>query len=140
MASISEGPPSGVAAALASHRDQFMGSLRAHDAAGASTAYAADASLLPPAAGVVRGRDQIRQFWQAGLDSGLADLALESVSLTERDAVAFEIGRYAMRVEPVDGDSTTERGHYVQIHQLQPDGAWQTTVEIVSPGDALNDR
>ncbi len=114
-----------------------MGSLRARDAVAASTTYAEEADLLPPAAGIVHGRDQIRQFWQAGFDSGLTELALQSDSLTEQNSVAFEIGRYAMRVEPVDGAATTERGHYVLIYQLQSDGAWQTTVEIYSPAGTI---
>lgn len=141
MESTSEGlDRAGLAETLAAHRDNFMGSLRAHDAAAASTGYATDADLLPPAAGVIHGRDQIRQFWQAGFDSGLVDLALESVSLTEQVSVAFEIGRYAMRVEPAEGAATTERGHYVQIFQLQPDGSWRTTLEIFSPGPPASDR
>lgn len=137
MAGVSVAPSPAVIAALALHRDRFMGSLRAHDAAGVSTGYSLDADLLPPAAGVVHGRDQIARYWQAGFDSGLAELSLESDSLTEQASVAFEIGRYAMRIEPVEGSATTERGHYVQIYQLQVDGTWQTTVEIFSPGGDL---
>jgi ketosteroid isomerase-like protein len=119
---------------VATRRDQFLAALRAHDVDAACSVYAIDADLLPPAANAVHGRSEISRFWQAGLDSGMADIDLESRDLREQNGIAYEIGRYTLRFEPVDGSPVVERGHYVEIHKRDDDGSWQRAVEIFSPG------
>jgi ketosteroid isomerase-like protein len=119
---------------VAACRDLFVGALRARDSDKACSVYATDAHLLPPAADAVHGRSEICRYWQAGLDAGVADLVFDSATLTERDGFAYEFGRYVLRLEPVDGTPVVERGHYVQIHQRNVDGAWERALEIFSPG------
>jgi ketosteroid isomerase-like protein len=119
---------------LAAHRATFADALRRGDATAASSVYASNAHLLAPSAGPMVGREEIRAYWQAGIDAGVAELTLTVGSSEQNDGLAYEMGRYAIRVEPADGSRVLERGHYVQVYQRQPDGAWQKAVEIFSPG------
>ena len=115
-------------------RAAFVDALRSRDVAKACSVYAADAQLLPPAGPSVRGRAEIGSYWQAGLDTGVTSIELETVEVVEHADLAYEIGRYALHFEPADEVPVVERGHYVQIHQQTADGAWERTVEIFSPG------
>lgn len=122
--------------ALATGRVQFVDALRRGDASAAATVYTVDAHLLAPSARPIVGRDDIRAFWQAGIDAGVADVALDADEIAQNDGLAYETGAYEFRlVSAADGGRVVERGHYVQVHQRQPDGSWQRTVEIFSPGD-----
>ena len=116
-------------------RTTFIEALRRHDASAACAVYADDARLLPPASGAVIGRDQICAFWQAGLNSGIADVDYEPSDLRAGDAVACEIGRYTLRFDTVDGSPLIERGHYIHVHERQPDGRWLLTVDMFTPGE-----
>ena len=108
--------------------------MRRGDSAAASSVYAANAHLLAPSAGPMVGREEIRSFWQAGIDAGVAEVSLTAAGIEQNDGLAYETGAYVFRVEANDASRVVERGHYVQVYQRQPDGSWQRAVEIFSPG------
>jgi ketosteroid isomerase-like protein len=64
----------------------------------------------------------------------MADIELEPVELRTRGLLAYEVGRYRLSVQPTDGPTVVERGHYVQLHEQQPDGTWQRAFELYSSG------
>ena len=113
----------------------FLAALDRRDAKGAAAAYATDARLLPPFSDVMAGRDAIEAFWQAGLDTGLAALELESLKIKRNDRIAYEVGRYAMHVRPQEGECVADRGTYVLVHERQADGSWRRVVEMFGPED-----
>lgn len=116
------------------HRALFADAVRRRDAEMASSVYALDAHLLAPSARAVVGRAEIRDFWQAGFDAGVADVLFVADDLNHNDGLAYETGSYEFRLEPSDGGRVMDRGHYVHVHQRQADGSWQRAVEIFSPG------
>jgi uncharacterized protein (TIGR02246 family) len=120
-------------AAIAETTAAFVAALAAGDAAAASEAYADDARLLPPATGFVQGRAAIERFWRAGVESGISGVELDPVELERRQAVAFEFGRYALRLQPVGEDAVVDRGSYVLVHERQADGSWRRALEMFSP-------
>jgi len=122
--------------ALTTGRSLFMAALGRRDVPTACSVYAEDALLLPPSAGRISGRDEIRAFWEAGLTSGIAEVELEVGNIRANGRLACEVGRYMFRIEPADGAPFMERGHYVHIHQRQRDGSWRRAVEIFTPGGA----
>jgi ketosteroid isomerase-like protein len=124
----------GAKQSIALHRQTFADALSRGDATRAASLYAPNAHLLPPSANPMVGREEIRAFWQAGIDAGVAEVALTAAGTEQNDGLAYETGRYVIRVEPADGNRVVERGHYVQVYQRQPDGSWQKAVEIFSPG------
>jgi ketosteroid isomerase-like protein len=123
---------------IAAARAAFVAALEDRDAGAASEAYTEDATLVPPVSGLVRGRGAIQAFWQAGLDAGMLGAELESIEVGERSELAFEIGRYALRLRPAEGGGgdVVDRGTYVHVHERQPDGSWRRAVEMFSPAGA----
>lgn len=119
--------------AIARARADFVEALRGGDAAAASAVYADDAKLLAPSAELVAGRDAIAAFWRAGLEAGIAGIELEELTIAGGDGVAWEIGRYALRLEPADGQPVVDRGKYLLVHELQRDGSWRRAVEMFNP-------
>ena len=69
----------------------FAAALARGDARAASGAYAEDATLLPPLAGPVRGRDAIAAFWRTGLEAGIAAVEFEVLALEGGDHLAYEL-------------------------------------------------
>ena len=119
--------------AIARAREDFVEALRAGDATAASAVYAADAKLLAPWADVFAGREAIAAFWRAGLDAGIAGIELEELTVAGGEGLAWEIGRYALHLEPADGRPVVDRGKYLVVHELQKDGSWRWAVEMFNP-------
>lgn len=119
--------------AIAKARDAFIGALESGDAKAASAAYTPEARLLAPSAELLRGREAIERFWKAGLDTGISEVELETLELVRLDGLAYEIGRYALRLRPADGIQVLDRGMYVLVHECQADGSWLRAVEMFNP-------
>jgi ketosteroid isomerase-like protein len=118
---------------IAATRAAFIAALRGGDATAASAVYADDARLLPPSAELVEGRAAIEAFWRAGIESGIAAVELESLQLTRQGRLAYEIGRYALRLEPAGAEAVLDRGKYLLVHARQNDGCWRWAVEMFNP-------
>ena len=119
--------------AIARTKDDFVAALRNGDAAAASAIYADDAQLLAPSAELFAGREAITAFWRAGLEAGVSEVEFEALQLDREGGFAFEIGRYAFRLEAVDGGTVVDRGKYVVVHRRQDDGSWRRVVEMFNP-------
>jgi ketosteroid isomerase-like protein len=111
----------------------FVAAIAAGDARAAARTYAPEARLLAPSVGPIEGRDAIAAFWRAGIDAGIRDVQHEPVQLEERGSVAFEFGRYAIRLQPDEGGPLLERGKYLLVQERHADGSWQRVVEMLSP-------
>ncbi len=88
---------------------------------------------MPPAAAPITGRDAIRRFWQAGLDSGIVAIRLDAARLDHDSRLAYELGSYELRLEPTASKTIVDRGNYVLVHSRQDDGSWRRSVEIFTP-------
>lgn len=119
--------------AITTAQAAFVDALERGDAAAAAAVYTDTARLLPPAAEPMEGRPAIEAFWRAGIESGIAAVELETTELDQHDGLAYEIGRYALRLRTADGDTVVDRGKYVLVHQRQPDGSWRRAVEMFGP-------
>jgi ketosteroid isomerase-like protein len=118
---------------IAASKVAFARGLANGDASAAAAVYADDARLLPPSAEPVHGRPAIEAFWRAGLDAGISRVELETLELARYDGLAYEIGRYSLRLDPQDGSSVFDRGKYLLVHECQEDGCWLWAVEMFSP-------
>lgn len=127
--------PSSVRDAIAARRAAFQGALRRGDVATVAEAYTKDARLLAPSAEVLNGRDAIGRFWQAGIDAGVHAIELEmtELSLEPDAAIAYEIGRYALRLAPSRDEQLIDRGRYLLVYRLEPDGHWRRAIETFNP-------
>ena len=120
-------------AAIAERHAAFVAALTGGDATAAAAAYAVRARLLPPAAGLLRGRHAIEAFWKAGLDAGRLDVAFQSIELAAHAGLACEIGSYSIRITAPDGVRALDRGKYVLVHERGPDGTWLRAVHMFNP-------
>lgn len=122
-----------LAQALAEARATFVAALSRADTEALAALYTADATLLPPAASPISGREAIRRFWQAGLDAGIVAIRFEPSRLDHDTRLAYELGRYELQLEPVASKTIIDRGNYVLVHSQQDDRSWRRRVEIFTP-------
>ena len=122
-----------LALTLAANRATFVSALGRGDADALAALYAADATLLPPGATPISGREAIRRFWQAGLNAGIVGLRLEAARLDQDTRLAYELGRYELRLEPAASKPVIDRGNYMLVHARQTDDSWLRRVEFFTP-------
>jgi uncharacterized protein (TIGR02246 family) len=115
----------------------FVAALNEGDAKAACAVYADDARLLAPSAELMHGREAIEAFWRAGLEAGVAEVELETLELERHDGMAYEIGRYALWLRPLNDAAVVDRGRYVLVHERQQDGSWRRAVEMFNPDGPL---
>jgi ketosteroid isomerase-like protein len=119
--------------AIADVRHAFAEALRAGDAETASRAYSEGATLLAPSAELIRGRTAIESFWKAGIEAGVCEVDLDVMQVERQNGLAYEVGSYALRLDPLDGGSVVDRGLYLLVHERQPEGCWRWAVEMFNP-------
>lgn len=127
------GPLDLIAAAIDRTRLAFEAALRSGDSVAAADVYADDATLVAPAAAVVRGREAIERFWRTGVETGIEEVEHVVLDLHRKGDVAFEVGEYALRVAPESGAIVVDRGRYLIVHRVEPDGRWRRAAEMFSP-------
>lgn len=106
----------------------FAAALARGDAAGAASLYTADGALLTASAELIRGREEIEDYWREGIALGLCRLALDQIEVQELGPMAIEIGRYRLVLA-----GASEQGRYVVLHRREADGAWRRAVEVYNP-------
>ena len=119
--------------AIAESRDAFVSAMCCGDANAAATVYADSARLLAPSAELIQGRKEITAFWQAGIEAGISSVELEALEIEHHGGFAYEVGRYALRLEPPEGITVVDRGKYALVHEQQADGRWLRAVETFNP-------
>lgn len=97
---------------------------RGDAAAAAKGVYTRDASILPPGAKMIRGRDAIVEFWRAAVEQGLEAAELETVELRVAGEFIHQIGRALLTVQnqPVPAK-------YAVLWK-QEDGQWKWHVDV----------
>lgn len=110
----------------ANHR--FIERFNAGDiAAAAEGVYTRDARVLPPGTPLVRGRENIKAFWQSAAASlGLKRVELSTVELEGHAGGAHEIGRAELTIGPAEEQAV---GKYVVVWK-EEDGEWKWDVDI----------
>ena len=118
---------------LSAARATFVAALGRADAETLAMLYTADATLLPPAAEPIGGREAIRRFWQTGLDTGIVAIRLDAATVGHDSRLAYELGAYELTLEPAGSTTIVDRGSYLLVHARQDDGSWRRRVEIFTP-------
>lgn len=102
------------------------------DPSAVAACYAEAARLLAPGAGLLNGRAEIERFWRTGIELGLASLDLEHLACDQSAALAYELGRYELRLAPPESAPIVESGHYLVVHKHQGED-WGRAVEFFAP-------
>ncbi len=108
---------------------QFADAVKRGDAAAVAALYTEDARLLPPNGPTLVGREAIQNFFQSNIDAGVSDLQLTILEVGVVRDLAYEIGQYALTIQPEEGEALRDQGKYVVIWKRE-NGEWKLDVDI----------
>jgi len=104
----------------------------AKDVEGHLAYYADDASVLPPNAPIVTGKEALRamisQFY--AMPGFSISWQTTKVEASKGGDLGYTVGRYEMGFNDPKGKPTTERGKYATIWKKQADGSWKVVVDV----------
>jgi len=91
--------------------------------------YTENAVLLPPNSEIIRGRQGIKEFWDASIQMGVKDCVLTTVELSGSGDIVNEMGKYALKIQPKGQEPVEDKGKYVVVWKLTADG-WKLHWDI----------
>jgi uncharacterized protein (TIGR02246 family) len=121
-------------AAIRATDTAFVTAADAGDAAGLAALYLADASLMPPNARAIQGREGIRKFWGAFADAYRINISVTAEEVEGRGDLAFSRGHYTLDLTPKAKGAAPahDEGKFLEILRRQPDGTWRYAVDMYS--------
>ena len=106
----------------------FAAALNAKDAKAAAALYTEDAVLIPPGETIVRGREAIEEYWKGAIElGGVRDVSVETMDALSSGSLGYETGNFVLTVTGPDGEAVIDRGRYIELLRLEPDGRWLST-------------
>lgn len=110
---------------------QWAKTVAARDLEGTVAYYADDASLLPPNAPIVTGKQALRAAWK---DFLVPDLSLSweptKVEVSRSGDLAYLVGTYQLTMKGPQGKPATDKGKLVEVWKKQADGNWKVVADI----------
>lgn len=92
--------------------------------------YTADASILPPGAPMITGREAIKGFWSSlVLGANAKSAVLSPIEVMAAGDGAVEIGSATLTVQPEGSEESVMVVKYV-VYWRQEDGRWKWHVDI----------
>jgi uncharacterized protein (TIGR02246 family) len=121
-------------AAIRAADTAFSTAAGAGDAAGLAAMYVPNASLMPPNAATVRGREAIQKFWGDFIDAYRVNIALKAEEVEGHGDLAYSRGRYTLDLTPKakGPPAAHDEGKFLTIFRRQPDGIWLLAVDMYS--------
>ena len=114
-------------ATIQSLNDQFTRAFNAGDIAAVAAHYTEDATVLPPGAEMVLGRNAILTFWKSAADQ-IGDIKLTAVDVKPLGSnAAQEIGTFSFRTKGAQSQQVT--GKYVVVWE-KVGSDWKLATDI----------
>jgi ketosteroid isomerase-like protein len=115
---------------IETHNANFGRWYASGDVDAAAEVFAEDCWQMPPHAEPLVGRAAYREFWRQAMQWGRWRFTLETRDVVVSGSIAVERGRYALDFQagptaPPDLPSFEDRGNYVVMWRLDPDGQWR---------------
>jgi len=104
--------------------------VRQGDAAALAALYTDDATVLPPDIDMIQGKQEIEAFWSQGLQMGIKDAVLTTVDVFGSGDLAYEVGKFALTIQPEGQEPIEQKGKYVVIWKKTADGSLKLHVDI----------
>jgi uncharacterized protein (TIGR02246 family) len=89
------------------------------DAEALASLYHDDARFLPPNMAPAEDPQAIREAMQQLLDMGARSLDVEPIDIREAGDFTIEYGRYTLGIEAEGGESMSDIGKYVVVHETR---------------------
>jgi len=122
--------PSDIASIILAMDQEFVRNIEEKNAEQLVKAfYAEDAQVFPPGQPMVSGHDAIKQLWGAFIPL-LQRLSLTTTRIEASGELAYGTGAYEMTLAQPDGSTAEDRGKYVVVYRLQPDGSYRAVADI----------
>ena len=106
----------------------FAAAIIAGDVESAVAGYTDDAYVLATSAATVRGREDIRAFWQGLIDSGVQNVVINTGEVASSGDLAYVVGT----IEVTGEDNSTEQSRYVLVYK-RVSGEWRLHLDIWTP-------
>src|SRR6266852_4089651 len=120
-----------VRSAIEGTNAQFVAAANRGDTAAVAALYTNDAVVLPPNAEMVRGRQGVKEFFDALIQqTGVPQLTLDTTQVDEVGDTACEVGAYTMKLQPPGGQPVSDSGKYVVVWKRQSDDSWKLSIDI----------
>jgi uncharacterized protein (TIGR02246 family) len=104
--------------------------------------WADDATILPPGAPTIAGKEAIRQYVSGAFATPGFSITwkTEKVEVSLSGDLAYSTGTDRISVTTHDGKSVTEENRGVVIWKKQPDGSWKCILDVISPAAPPNTK
>lgn len=102
----------------------FAKALIAKDAEAAANLYDENASLLPPNEPIVKGRENIKAYWQGAIDAGIVDASVKTIDAKNDGDLAYEIGTFELKFKGENDSIVIDSGKYTEILKRNSEGKW----------------
>ena len=102
--------------------------IMAGDAGSVAAGYTDDAYVLAPDAATVRGREDIRAFWQGMIESGVKNVHIGTGEVASSGDLAYAVGT----LEVTGADDATGYARYVLVFK-RVSGQWRLHLDIWTP-------
>ena len=79
---------------------------------------------MPSGSNAVNGSEQIRAFFQAGIDKGLHDHQIRILQVRREGNLLIQTSLWSAKAL-ADGETKVFSGNLVAIHKLGDDGTWR---------------
>lgn len=99
------------------------------DAAAIGRLYTPHATVFPPGADMVSGRDGIQKVWAGAMHSGLKITGLQTLSVEQYGSAAREIGRFTAEAPNAQQQMAKIDGKYVVVWK-RLNGTWMLDTDI----------
>ena len=125
--------PVAVRQAIDAANARALDALIKNDTANMTNNYASDAVVMMTGMPAMAGSDNIHK----GMMGMLSAAAIKDPKFTTLDVMvsgdlAVEHGTYELTVVPKGGKPMPDKGHYVTVWKMQPDGSWKVVRDISS--------
>ena len=120
--------------AISRASDEFVAAMKANDAEGLVSLYAANAVLMPPNDQAAQGSEAVQAWMQSFLDQfTMEDFNISAEELVVTGDWAFRRGTFAMTFSPAaGGEQIEDAGKFIEIWQRQADGSWKIARDMWS--------
>ena len=108
---------------------RYMAAYNGKDAAVASL-HTEDTVVLPPNLEMMKGREAVQDAIAAEINAGATDLALTTLDVYGSGDLAYEIGRYALKVKQDGQIIMQDSGKYIVVWEQVSKDNWLIKADI----------